>query len=591
MTSMLSSKAVVPVIAAMMLILVAVSASLMIYTWIMSNPLPEQTVSKKLISTFKIADVSYNPSKEQLLIHVINTGGYSLSLDSVYIFNYKGKLTEYITLEPTVELEPGELKLLKINNIALSLAYPYTIKIVSQEGVSSTTTTFIQTTPPPIKHYHSIVAYVVKDQVIVDEFNGSMWLNVHSERFRGIIRNIAVVTSPNASRPYETIIVVLYQTFIDPRLYRVESLIWDGIGWSKYEVDSFYLAYEDKIGRASMDIAYEYSTGRALLVYPFSPNTRDIMLKYSIWNGEKWVEGEILKVEKAPHAYHHVQLESNKLSNEISLVFEMQFDRDLIAHGYLWNGKEWIYDTPIGIDRGVKVSEVFPNAIDVISKAISVSYESKSNRAVFIWWDFERRILTGVVWDGVDWIKIDHVRPPDFVFWVSTYPNPENDNIMTLLMGGHRTLAYTIWDGKELSEPLFVNDRIELDTLCFKCADFSWNPRGDRGIAVWGDVKSAGFLYSIWDGKKWSSPEEVKTFHEVQLWMHLERNPGSYEEVLSLMVNMEGFEKDDPKLLTTFKWNETGVYPVDEGLITDVLFGDSRAVYLPYDFRFRLSPE
>jgi len=99
-----------------------------------------------------------------------------------------------------------------------------------------------------------------------------------------------------------------------------------------------------------------------------------------------------------------------------------------------------------------------------------------------------------------------------------------------------------------------------------------------------------GFGY-IWNGNEWSDPGEVKTYHPKQLWIHLKRNPGDYEEVWSLILNIEGEEEDDPKLLTTFKWNATGVYPVDKGLITDLLFGDSRILYLPYDFCFRLYPE
>jgi len=132
-------KAISPVVATLLLILIAVAASVIVYVWITgylgaSTPASTPELQEKI----KIEAISY--SDNTLTIYVRNIGDVGANITAAYVINATSYSVLYANTSLAEYLKPGELATsVTINNANLSSGVTYIVKVVTKNGVEAST--------------------------------------------------------------------------------------------------------------------------------------------------------------------------------------------------------------------------------------------------------------------------------------------------------------------------------------------------------------------------------------------------------------------------------------------------------------------
>lgn len=131
----MNNKGISDTIAILLLIVVAVAASVVLYMWITGYNLPSQSQEKALQSMLKIEAVEVEDDK--LKVYVRNIGEFRAQIDTIYILSPSQTIITKLTpFEAPVEVEPGELVIL-VATSPVELDGNYLIQIGSTKGAMS----------------------------------------------------------------------------------------------------------------------------------------------------------------------------------------------------------------------------------------------------------------------------------------------------------------------------------------------------------------------------------------------------------------------------------------------------------------------
>ena len=140
----LNKLGVSPVIAVLLLVVIAVIAGTLLYVWLTGymGTLQTGVGTEQLKEKIKIEGVGY--SGGALTVYVRNIGDTKVSLKAVYLYNASGTVVAADTDE-NVELDPGEVGTIPQagdNDLSytLSSGKTYTVKVVTQRGTEATYT-------------------------------------------------------------------------------------------------------------------------------------------------------------------------------------------------------------------------------------------------------------------------------------------------------------------------------------------------------------------------------------------------------------------------------------------------------------------
>jgi flagellin-like protein len=137
-----------PVIATLLLIVIAVAAAVLAYIWIIGyqGTLTQQATATQLQERIKIEAVGYYPGNK-LNASVRNIGDVTVNVTAIYVYNVTtGTVAAYKILTGTdaVVLAPGQVSAVpKVGNevtVTLKPGVTYTVKVVTQKGTEATYT-------------------------------------------------------------------------------------------------------------------------------------------------------------------------------------------------------------------------------------------------------------------------------------------------------------------------------------------------------------------------------------------------------------------------------------------------------------------
>jgi len=539
---MIGKKAVAPVIAMIMLTLVAVSASLVTYSWLIAHPLPKETASQKLMINLKIVEAAYSPQEKELRVFVLNSGGVDTQVDSLYIYDLNGDLLAAYEIEEG-EIESGKLKEFSLSNIELDISENYILKIVTPQGFVTTLLSALTSLPPPSKIHHAVIAYYCSIDYKYprfNEFNGSHWIGeIKLPNSVGRVYGVRVATCPIKSRADEVIVV----TASSDRY--LDAYVWNGTAWSQYPIPGkiHYYAYRYR----AFDIAYESKSGRALLVYwkynsSFSLGY-DKELRYRIWNGTHWTEDKPLdlipgKTRPRYTRIFFISLASSPKSNQIALICYAYYRTSWWWYSYgvfaaIWDGSSWI------------VKKIGSRVTTYGRECVAVAYESLSGEALFVWGYSTRVYYT--TYSSTGWGSTSSFNIGGAPQWVTLKPNPTSDEVMLTCIDSGYDLNTVLWNGDSWDSPTEHDQRVEVYST--RCADFDWEPDGKKGLLVWGDNNVDALTYRVWDGSNWGSKETYPGLTTDQRWVQVKRNY-AVENVTIMIVTI-----DDGKDLVVTAWN------------------------------------
>ncbi|QOJ78904.1 flagellar biosynthesis protein FlaG [Infirmifilum lucidum] len=135
-------RAISPVIATLLLIVIAVAAAVLAYIWIIGyqGTLTQQASAQQLQEKIKIEAVSYSADTNTLSVYVRNIGDISVTIASAYVLNPSGTAIATTDFTSNNELQPGQLLGFSITGVSLQPGYTYVAKVVTKSGTEATYT-------------------------------------------------------------------------------------------------------------------------------------------------------------------------------------------------------------------------------------------------------------------------------------------------------------------------------------------------------------------------------------------------------------------------------------------------------------------
>jgi len=252
-------------------------------------------------------------------------------------------------------------------------------------------------------------------------WNGLAWDGTETELASAgsPVRWVRTAYSPLMARYYEKIIVTLSD---DGNL---DAYVWTGSSWSVTNnlgfVGTTANAYRP------FDVAYEKTSGNALLVYGVSSIDSNNDLAYRVWNGFSWSAESY--INDSGHGtdvqYYWVDLASKPTSgaNEIALVALEGTTTDGSVRAWIWNGNSW------GSELSLETKTIKP------VEDVGVAYESLSGNAMFAWGSnleprYDSRRWLGSSWEGSERVVTSSISGSPS--WLTLKSDPASDRIMFL---------------------------------------------------------------------------------------------------------------------------------------------------------------
>jgi len=140
------TKGLEPIVAAVLLIVVAVIGAVLIYLWFAgyvtktTSQTEQMTASEKL----KIEAANLTSTNRRAVLHVRNLGGSTVNITTVYILRpgTVNPICSPVRLSPHVSIAPGMLARVSVTftGCTISAGNDYVIKIVTQRGTESAVT-------------------------------------------------------------------------------------------------------------------------------------------------------------------------------------------------------------------------------------------------------------------------------------------------------------------------------------------------------------------------------------------------------------------------------------------------------------------
>jgi flagellin-like protein len=136
-------KAVSPVIATLLLIVIAVAAAVLTYIWVTGymGTLQSQAGTQQVQERLKIEGVSVDTNARIQKIYIRNIGDIKVNVTTVYLLSSTGSILAYDPLNNQV-LVPEELaeieNLTNIGGVTLTPGTTYIVKVVTSKGTEAT---------------------------------------------------------------------------------------------------------------------------------------------------------------------------------------------------------------------------------------------------------------------------------------------------------------------------------------------------------------------------------------------------------------------------------------------------------------------
>jgi flagellin-like protein len=127
-----------PVIATLLLILIAVAAAVLVYLWVSGYVGTATRAQPEMEEKIKIEAVSIG-DRTTITCYVRNVGGVDAVIVSAYL-EAGGIVLTSTTAGGSTSITPGEVKTVTVGGLSLSAGRTYTIKLVTQTGVEASYT-------------------------------------------------------------------------------------------------------------------------------------------------------------------------------------------------------------------------------------------------------------------------------------------------------------------------------------------------------------------------------------------------------------------------------------------------------------------
>ena len=344
------------------------------------------------------------------------------------------------------------------------------------------------------------------------------------------IRTVRVAYCTRLERLQEVIVVAL-----DNDGY-LHAYVYNGTKWSYTQLGRIWTTAPTTPDRP-FDIAYEGTSGRALVVYANTLTDGEKDLSYRIWNGTAW--SDEYYIDDPGHAthvrYRWVILETNPRpgSNEIGMVAIDGTNRD--ANAAIWNGSSW-----------GEWQEITNSVSNEYYECIAIAYEYSTGYLMAVagygsliaWTRY-----TGT-WSTPSFLDINPSATRRMRWLIMKGQRVEGSNrLMLLSLDEANDACAIVWDGNQWGQPIRLDDRME--TYATRCLDGDWEPGSDRFIVVGGDRNIDAISYKIWTPEEGWTPALENVWYRYwglttdQRWVQVRADPRGVGEAKLLIGTVD----------------------------------------------------
>jgi len=377
------------------------------------------------------------------------------------------------------------------------------------------------------------------------------------------VRFTRVAYCPIENRSFEKIVVTLSDNGY------LDAYVWDGSAWS-VKTDIASVGTTANAYRC-FDIAYEKTSGEALLVYSIAPAT-NFRVGYQTWSFVSgWSsENTYVIASGAAQTAYWICMASKPTSgaNEIAVgVIGDSTSSD--AYGLIWNGAS--FSSQQLLTDNVQYATVECIAVAYEQTSGYATLVSSTNKDAFSWqW-------SGSAWDATKTIcDLSGNTEPE---WFTLKANPINDELFAVCVdkGGDLNTAY--WSGTAWT--LHTERDADVDADAQRCADFAWEPTGSKGLLVWGTT--AGYInYTAFTAPDtWGSRLRAGMGANIHPWVQLRTNSRSVTgdaKILGAVLEATALD------LGAIKWDGTTFTVIG----TNTISSDTTVItYECFDLKFQ----
>lgn len=316
----------------------------------------------------------------------------------------------------------------------------------------------------------------------------------------------------------------------------LDAYVWNGTNWTVTNNIGYMTGTTFYKG---FDIAYEKTTGRALLVYSRGVATTN-EIGYRIWTyGSGWSDEQLLNPTYTSGIVYWISLATapgtrngNGDDNEIAMIY---IDAAVDVLGYTWNGTASAWSL-------MGATAVWDATAAIATKeCIVVAYEQTSGRALFLWADTTSTDFYYKTWDGTTLLAntlLDISTAGGIGSFMSLKSNPVNDGMMLVVVDAGLDLNTRYWDGTTWT--VHSEHDAAIDSMVARCADFAWEPTGSKGLLVWGTATGVINWKSFTAPNTWPSSGAPAMAGGIHPWVQLRTNTNSTATVKILGAILTG---------------------------------------------------
>lgn len=333
---------------------------------------------------------------------------------------------------------------------------------------------------------------------------------------------------------------------------------WNGSTWSA--------EWNVTVGNGNLqrfDIAYEQSSGNALVVYGANAGTTN-ELRYRTWNGSSWVGPSNLDTIRTSGTVHGVLMAAEAGSDNIGLAWA---DSNLDLSANYWNGASdtWVGEPDAALSTGLSV---VGTATAVTNKSFGIATETLTGDLLVVWGSgttTDLQYVTRAQGAGSSWgTPSVETNLPEEPTMHALCSDPASDNIMYANATDNGADAdAAVWSGSAWVDINNFDTTIDTVAAGTEDVDCDWVVEGgvSHAVVTYDDNNAAGVDWLSYSEGVWTvqsdysaAPAPVGT-NDFQHEIIRDIYHGNQLLVLIVDANSDSFVKHLSKTPGGFTWS------------------------------------
>jgi hypothetical protein len=317
----------------------------------------------------------------------------------------------------------------------------------------------------------------------------------------------------------------------------IDGYTYDGSTWTMTNLGRIGTYVQS--GTRPFDVAYENSTGRAVVVYNNQGTNGARDLAYRIWDGQNWsAEAYIDDTSStSKRNYYWVQLASKMTggSTEIALV---GLNSVRYSNAWIWSGSSWGTMQALNDASNLVTSGLY--------EGCAIAYEYTTGDLVALsssGLNVRYYKYTGS-WSAVTSLAMGsgNVR----YMTLKSHKVVSSNRMMLLTLDSNTDIYARSWDGSSWGASTVLDATVASNTR--RCIDGDWEPTGTKFIAVGGDSAVTSISYKTWTPAGGWSPSTSGSWNtfagltKAQYWIQVRMNPKAADPMV--LIGTVDFDSD-----------------------------------------------